>query len=37
MFTVYKLKGKQDEDFEKWDNQTCTPADYTMLVRLDQD
>jgi hypothetical protein len=35
MLSVYRLKDRQDEDYEKWDDQTCTPADYTMLVRLD--
>ena len=37
MFAVYKLKGEQDEKYEAWDNETCTPADYSMLVRLSKD
>ena len=37
MFTAYRLKDRQDEDFENWDNKTCTPADYTILVRLHKD
>jgi len=37
MFTVYRLKDKQDDDYENWDDSTCTPADYTMLVGLHKD
>ena len=34
MLAIYKIIDRQDEEYEDWDNDTCTPADYTLLVRL---